>query len=306
MKRCAFLTIGDPTGFVIDDDLAREPLRELGWTVEAVPWRSSTTWDEFEAVVIRSPWDYQDDPAGFLAILGRIEGSGALLFNRLDLVRWNLEKTYLRDLAAGGVPIVPTIWRDRLDPGSLAALFDEVGTREIVLKPVIGANADGAYRLDRDSITTRSGEVESYYARRALMAQPMIGTILTEGEYSLFYFDGSYSHAIVKTPKAADFRVQEEHGGVIRPIRPDGDLLAAGAKVLETLSDHAEPPLYARVDLVRAAEAGPYLLMELELIEPALYFRMDAEAPGRFAKALDDRMSARSPRTGAAAVEKTL
>ena len=124
MRRCAFLTLDDPSGYVIDDDLAYEPLRELGWGVELVPWRRpAVAWDAYEAVVIRSTWDYTDDPDSFVAVLGDIERTGTLLFNGLDLVRWNLQKTYLRDLAARGVPVVPTVWRERLRPGELPSLL---------------------------------------------------------------------------------------------------------------------------------------------------------------------------------------
>jgi hypothetical protein len=309
MKRCAFLTLDDSAGFVIDDELANEPLRVLGWSVDTIPWRRpGVEWRAFDAVVIRSPWDYQDDPTDFLDVLEAIEASGAPLYNGLDIVRWNLEKTYLRDLAAVGVAVVPTLWRERLGPGELRGLFRELGVDEAVVKPVIGANADGAFRLDRHAAEARASEVEAFYARRALMAQPVVRSVLEEGEYSLFYFDGEYSHAIVKTPKASDFRVQEEHGGLIRPLEPEDGLLAAGLSVVDRLAEAvshrgpvprpgpgpAEPPLYARVDLVRPDDGGDFQLMELELIEPALYFRMDPDAPGRFARALDRRWVGRA------------
>lgn len=291
MNRCAFLTLADPTGFVIDDELAYEPLRALGWCVEPVPWRrSAVVWADFDAVVIRSPWDYQDDVDAFLTVLEAIAQSGTLLFNDLDLMRWNIEKTYLRELAGRGLPIVPTLWWDRLGPGGLARVFAEVGAEEVVLKPVVSANADGAFRLDREAARRRAAEVEAYYAQRALMVQPLVGAVVEEGEYSLFYFDGAYSHGVLKTPKAADFRVQEEHGGLIQAITADGALRAAGDAVLEALGT---PPLYARVDLVRANhDSDTYWLMELELVEPALYLRMDPEAPGRFARALHQRVAA--------------
>lgn len=289
MKRCAFLTLDDATGFVIDDDLAYGPLGELGWSVEAVPWRrEGVAWHEFDAVVIRSPWDYQVDPEAFLRVLEVIEASQTPLYNSLSLARWNLEKTYLQDLAALGLPVVKTVWHERLSRGDLAGLFHQLDADEIVVKPVIGANADGVFRLDREGASRRADEIESYYSSRAAMAQPFVNSVVAEGEYSLFYFDGEFSHAIVKTPKSADFRVQEEHGGLIRAIEPGDDLLASGRAIFEAMEKN-EPPLYARVDLVRPDDGGAFQLMELELIEPALYFRMDPESPGRFARALDRR-----------------
>ena len=286
MKRCALLTLKKPSGHVIDDDLAHAPLRALGWQVDTVPWnRAGVEWGEYDAVVIRSTWDYQADPEAFLAALAEVERAGTPLYNPLDLVRWNLRKTYLRDLAARGVPIVPTVWRDGLGAGGLAEVLDAVGANDVVVKPVVGASSEGAFRLDRRAVREKAGEVEAYYAGRALMAQPFVPSVTREGEFSLFYFNNAYSHAVLKTPKDADFRVQEEHGGRIRAVEPEAELRAAGDAVLRALET---VPLYARADFVRAP-AGGFWLMELELIEPALYFRMDTEAPARFARALAER-----------------
>ena len=288
MPRCAFLTLEDPTGFVIDDELAYAPLAALGWRVEAIPWSHKADWEIYDAVVIRSTWDYIKNPEAFLDALGEIERSGTTLFNSLELVRWNLHKTYLRDLAAHGVPIVPTIWRERLLPNELPQLLAEVGTAEVVLKPVVGLNAQGAFRLDAQTARSRAEEVGAYYAERAFMAQPFLSAITTEGEYSLFYFNGEYSHAISKVPKATDFRVQEEHGGVITAVAADDTLRAAGDAALRALGT---VPLYARADFVRANNGSGYWLMELELIEPALYFRTDPGAAKCFARALRERVA---------------
>ena len=112
MLRSAFLTLDDSTGFVIDDELSYAPLADLGWRVETISWRApSCDWRAYDAVVIRSTWDYITDPDAFLTVLAEIERAGTPLFNALDLVRWNIRKTYLRDLAQRGVPVVPTIWR---------------------------------------------------------------------------------------------------------------------------------------------------------------------------------------------------
>lgn len=291
MQRCAYLTLDDPADYVIDDELTYEPLHALGWAVEVVPWRRpGVAWGRFDAVIIRSPWDYQDDPHAFLEVLETIDRSGAPLFNSLDLVYWNLRKTYLRDLAARGIPIVPTIWRDGLSAGDLIRLFADIGTDEAVVKPVVSANADGAFRLTEQSAAHRASEVEAYYADRPLMAQPFVRAVTDEGEFSLFYFNGEYSHAVLKTPKTDDFRVQEEHGGLIQPINPGSILRMLGEDVLDGLGSR---PLYARADFVRQNGGDAFWLMELELIEPALYFRMDADAPQRFAHALDARIAAR-------------
>jgi glutathione synthase/RimK-type ligase-like ATP-grasp enzyme len=289
MLRCAFLTLDDSAGFVIDDELAYPPLAALGWHVEPIFWRSrSCDWRAYDAVVIRSTWDYVADPDAFLAALAEIERPGTPLFNALDLVRRNLRKTYLRDLAERGVPVVPTIWRERLAPGELPALVEEVGSDEVVIKPVIGLNAHGVFRVNARSACEPSAELSAYYAEREFMAQPFLSHVIDEGEFSLVYFNGKLSHTILKTPKPHDFRVQEEHGGVIRAVQAERGLREAGDVALRALDS---VPLYARADLVRANHGGGFWLMELELIEPSLYLRMDAGAPERFAQALHERVS---------------
>jgi glutathione synthase/RimK-type ligase-like ATP-grasp enzyme len=315
MRRCAFLTLEDSTGYVIDDELAYAPLAALGWQVDTISWqRTNIEWHDYDAVVIRSTWDYVNDPDAFLDVLAQIERSGTPLFNGLDLVRWNIRKTYLRDLAERGVPVVPTIWRDRLRPNELPELIEEVGTAEVVIKPVVGLNARGAFRLDAQTARSRGDELCAYYADRAFLVQPFLSAITTEGEFSLFYFNGVLSHTILKTPKAADFRVQEEHGGVIRAVETDAALREAGDAALRAIG---AIPLYVRADFVRANDASilrnwrgeelstlnqqpstssgslnrsTYWLMELELIEPSLYLRMDKAAPERFARALHERV----------------
>ena len=289
MRRCAFLTMADSSGYVVDDALAVEPLRQLGWHVESVPWnRDNVAWEAYDVVVIRSTWDYVDRLDDFVAVLGEIESSGARLENPLELVHWNLRKTYLRDLAERGVPIVPTVWRDRLASGELAPLLSEIPGVEAIVKPAVGASAEGAFRFDRRQPGSAVGDAETYFADRGLMVQPLVRSVLEEGEYSLFYLNGDHSHTVLKTPKADDFRVQEEHGGYIRAVVAERELLHAGAKVLGTLHT---TPLYTRVDLVRSDDGASYWLMELELVEPSLYLRMDPGAPARFARSLHERVA---------------
>lgn len=288
MPRCAFLTLDDPTGWVMDDDLTHAPLGALGWRTDMVSWRApAATLRAYDAVVIRSTWDYHEHGEAFLDALAAIEGAGVPLHNPLALVRWNVRKTYLRDLAARGVPVVPTTWREQLAPGELADVMAAVGAPEVVIKPVVSASAKGAFRLDARSARERAGDVEAYFANRALLAQPFVPAVVAEGEFSLMYFNGEHSHTILKTPKAGDFRVQEEHGGDIRAVPTEPALHAAGRRALAAIG---EAPLYARADFVRTGD-GEFALMELELIEPSLYFRTDPPSAERFARALHERMA---------------
>jgi hypothetical protein len=285
MRRCAFLTMDSLQGFVSDDELAYPPLRRLGWQVEAVSWRrSDIDWGRFDAVVIRSTWDYQQAPESFLQALEQIDRAGTRLENSLQIVRWNLKKTYLADMERRGIVIVPTVWGNELGPVQEVVIREILGTDEVVLKPVVSANADHTYRLSRDSASW--SEAAAAFAQREYLAQPFLASIVEEGEYSLFFFGGQFSHAILKTPKLDDFRVQEEHGGIITAVGATSELVGAGERVMAELGG---VPLYARADLARL-ESGELALMELELIEPALYFRMAEGSAERFALALDQRL----------------
>ena len=290
LKRIAFLTLGERGDFVIDDDLAIAPLAARGIAVETIPWNDpDADWARYALVVVRSTWDYQHHAGEFLATLEQIEGVTRLC-NSAAIARWNMRKTYLRELAARGVPTVPTIWRDGLARGGLLTLFDELGADEAVIKPVMSGNAEGAYRLDRERVLDQGDEIERYYADRPLMLQPFQQAILTEGEFSLFYLNGEYSHCILKVPKPGEYRVQEEHGGEMRGVSdPDDDLLGAGAAAMAAIG---VPLLYARADFVRCDD-GEFRVMELELVEPALYLRMDPGAPVRFADAIVERLTGR-------------
>jgi hypothetical protein len=282
MRRIAFLTLHDPTGFVMDDDLAIAPLARRGCQVETLPWdRAGVDWTHYDLVVLRSTWDYQHHAERFLATLADIEASGTRLENSRRVVGWNMQKSYLRDLASHGVPIVPTLWRDGLGPGDLMPLFEELGCGEAVIKPVMSGNAQGAWRLDHRNVALQAAEIEAYYAKRPLMLQPFEPGIRDEGEFSLLYFNGVHSHSILKVPKSGDFRVQEEHGSEIRAVAAESALLAAGAAAMEAIGSQL---LYARADLVRHGDE--FRVMELELVEPALYLRMDPGAPDRFADAI--------------------
>lgn len=283
MRRCCFLSMDDLGSYVSDDELAVDPLRKLGWQVDTVSWRDkSIDWNDYEAVIIRTPWDYQRDPEAFLNVLETIDASSARLENPIGIVKWNLNKGYLRDLEARGVNIVPTAWKEKgIAEPDVRGWLELFKTDEVVIKPTVSATAEFTYRL-----TGFEPVLTEIFVDREYMVQPFMPNIVTEGEYSLFYFNGEYSHTILKTPKARDFRVQEEHGGIITAVKPSEKIVDAAQTVFNLITPL---PLYARIDLVRDARDN-FALMELELIEPALYFRMDDGSPARFARAFDKMM----------------
>ena len=282
LRKCAFLTLEDRAGFYIYDHLLFEPLAKRGWQVEEIPWdRPKVEWDTFTAVIIRSTWDYQLAPEKFLSTLEMIERV-TRLYNPVDICRWNLNKHYLRDMQSRGVQIVPTHWLQGLAKDSIESLFQTTTAMRLVAKPLIGANADDTFVLGAEDPPSWN-EAIRVFADREVMVQPFIDSIQSEGEYSLFYFGGHYSHAIVKRPAAGDYRVQEEHGGIFVSIDPAEDLIYAGNSAVEAIG---QTLLYARVDLVRL-DTGQPALIELELIEPSLYFEQGPNSAELFAAQFD-------------------
>jgi glutathione synthase/RimK-type ligase-like ATP-grasp enzyme len=273
--------------FVCYDHLLVKPFKKYGWHVANIPWRrENISWSRFDAVIVRSPWDYHHDPESFLKALEKIDASTAHLENSLQLIRWNMEKYYLRDLQTSGIPIVPTHWLPQFSIQEIASCFDLFDVQKIVIKPVVGAGADDTFWLTPKSPPGKWQKLQELFANRPAMVQPFMENIIREGEFSLFYFDGSYSHTVLKTPQSGDFRVQEEHGGQLQLVKAEDSLKQASRKIMQSMP---ETPLYARVDVVRTHD-NHFALIELELIEPSLYFNMDAKSPLRFARAFDRRI----------------
>ncbi len=289
IKNCAILSMDNLEDFECYDNLLDEPLLQLGWKTHTVSWRDKAIdWDQFDAVIIRSPWDYQQDAEAFLDVLRSIEQSTAHLENSLELVEWNINKKYLMELETAGIEIVPTMWKRGWQQAEVACYFEYYNCDEIVIKPVISANADNTYWLKRDNFEDFFSQMELSFSDIDFMVQPFMDAIVIEGEFSLFYFAGEYSHCILKTPASEDFRVQEEHGSSIIAVEADAELLHYAKKVQQELSPK---PLYSRVDLVRSKTG--FAVMEVELIEPSLYFNKDPASPLRFALAFDKWMRAK-------------
>lgn len=288
MPRVAFLTLQNAADFVIDDSLAIDELTRRGWDAIEIPWtEAGVDWSTFDVVLIRTTWDYMDRPAAFLATLAQIDASGTRLENTRDIVEWNIDKKYLRTLERHGVTIVPSVWGHGGDARTFAALFVTLQETEIVIKPTISGGALDTFRLHAPLSDVTLQHLADTFADRDWFAQPFLRTVITEGEYSLFYFGGQLSHAIQKVPKAGDFRVQEEHGGEISAIPVTPELRKMADSVMATLDP---VPFQARIDLVRL-DNGTLAVMEVELIEPSLYFRMDVRAPANFADALEQLLA---------------
>lgn len=286
-RSIAFATYDGAPALTPDDRLAAAALAGRGIGVEPAVWSDpAVDWQRYDAVVLRSTWDYHRRVQEFRDWLDLLEGNRVPLWNPVPLARWNLDKRYLRDLAGRGVPTVPTLW---LEPGSmpdLPAVLDAHGWPEAVLKPVVAATAYRTCRIARHAPAAQQTQlrdaVEEVLADGPAMLQPLLPQIRAEGEWSLIFFAGEFSHAVLKKPTEGDFRVQEEFGGTSAAATPPPALPVAARSILDRI---AGPWLYARVDGVRS-EKGGFLLMELEMLEPLLFLSLEASAPARFADAI--------------------
>jgi len=256
--------------------------RLLGGDIAFRHWTDPGDLTGFDLVLPLLVWGYQRDWPRWFALLDQLERQRINCANPVPVLRWNSDKSYLLELEQAGVAVVPTLISEVLTLEDIANAAQEFGSDALVIKPPISGGADGTFRL-------MAGEpLPNSIAGKQMLIQPFQPAIAEEGEYSLFYFAGTFSHAILKRPAKGDFRVQEFLGG-----SESGTDCPAGAQELAAQARQAAerilatgPLLYARVDMLRDP-AGDFRLMELELIEPSLFFEHAADGGTLFASAVE-------------------
>ena len=250
-------------------------LLRAGFSVEARPWNDPGDLGGFDLVMPLVAWGYHQDPAHWHLLLDRLEQDRVPVLNPVPLLRWNSDKRYLAELGNNGIHVIPTRLVEALDEAALADARAEFGD-ELVIKPPVSASAYGTHRIGAHDMLPEEAR------GRAMLVQPFLRSIATEGEYSIMLFGGRFSHAIVKRPKAGDYRVQPHLGGSELPCPPPEGAIELARTALAAAPDKAA---YARVDMVRD-NAGKLAIIELELIEPALWLQHAPEGGASFASAL--------------------
>ena len=243
-----------------------------------------TEWHTFDAVVIRSPWDYYQRPDAFRSWINARAGDGSNLWNPADALSWNMDKRYLGELEEAGVAVVETEWMHG-DGAGVADVMRRRGWSRAVAKPIVSAGAWRTSVITHDDLDAGERHLAELLASGGAMVQPFLDQIVDEGEWSLVFFGGRFSHALVKRPAAGDFRVQERHGGSVAGAEAPAGLRADAERVLEAFGRDA---LYARVDGVRAKDR--LVLIELEVLEPVLYFGTARRSADRYVEELLRRM----------------
>ena len=285
--RVALATYGAAPHLAPDDQLLVPALASLG--VEGVPavWSDpSVDWARFDGVVIRSCWDYHRRYAEFMTWLDMLDARRVRVCNPTSLVRWNSTKRYLLDLATRGVAVIPT---RIIDDGSPERVLETVrGERwtRFVVKPAVSATAYETHALELPLTDDGRAAIERVAAHDAVLVQPFVDEVTTDGELSLIFFDGEFSHAAIKRSRPGDFRVQLEHGGTVAPIDVVPAIVAQAKRSLDAVDT---VPVYARVDGV--GDDRSFRLMELELIEPHVFLGSARGAADRFASAIVRRLA---------------
>jgi hypothetical protein len=285
----ALVTYADLPALTADDRLLVAALEARGVRAMPAVWSDPTVdWSAFSAVVVRSCWDYFLRAREFFAWVAQLESDRVNVYNSASILRWNAEKTYLRDLAAHGIPVVPTHWLEVGATESLEAIRRRTGWSELVVKPAISGSAHDTWRTPPGAEDLDDARLDAMTSSGRVLVQPLVETIVEEGEWSLIFIGGAFSHAVFKRPRTGDFRVQIEHGGSAEAMTPLPALIARAQEALDAAPVEGQTTLYARVD--GCVIDGELVLMELELIEPVLFLGTSACAAVRLADVLVARL----------------
>ncbi|MCI0662792.1 MAG: hypothetical protein L0220_17125 [Acidobacteria bacterium] len=282
MKKIAFATCEKYPDLTEDDRLMIEPLRRRGIEVNPLIWDSGlASTRNSDSVVIRSCWDYHLKPMQFIRWVRQMEEQGSALWNPARAVEWNLNKIYLRDLTRQGVAAPDTVWLEQGAQADLQTVLEERSWRMAVVKPLISATAFRTWVTSPETAGKEQNAFAEVLSESGAMVQQFVKEVQTSGEWSLIFFGGKYSHAVLKKPKVGDFRVQEEYGGESKSVTATASLVEQARRIVELIPDRL---LFARVDAVEVN--GALRLMELELIEPFLFLYADPLAAQRFAEVI--------------------
>lgn len=287
MKKIGIVTCKDYPDFQKDEQLLSQALPDYGLEAEPVIWENAAQGQHdlspYSLLVFRSCWNYHYHQAAFDAWLSDLETLALPVWNPVPLVRWNLDKRYLRQLQAAGVSIVPTHFSE---PGEMDWIRQAQAQnwQEYVIKPIVSAWGANTFRVSPEELPSLEEKLAFHAETTGLMLQPFVPQI-AQGEWSLVYYktpqEQRFSHAFVKKPAAGAFLSHEEFGASWAPAEAAPFMFETAEQALAILPGDW---LYARIDGVVVGQE--FWLMELEVFEPSLYLAADSAAPGRFAQAL--------------------
>ena len=287
MKRVALATSAEFPDLTDDDRALLEPLKARNMEGFPLIWDDpeSSPQNDPDLMIVRSCWNYHLNPAKFLDWARKIDRLKIPLWNPLHAIEWNIDKHYLKELLARGIPVVPTVWLKQNQNASLNQILNSKRWESAVVKPAISATSFRTWTVSQATAEEHQPEFESMLAESGVLVQKLLPEIQNNGEWSLIFFDKLYSHAVLKRARPGEFRVQEEFGGTIEALTPPASFHEQAQSWLKWL--HFDV-LYTRVDAVEVE--GRLQLMELELIEPGLFLKSDGKAAETFAEAMAHRL----------------
>ena len=260
--------------------LITQALEDLGLKVNCAAWDDTEyDWSQTRSVVFRTIWDYFERYDEFSAWL-EIVKTKTQLVNSYDLIQWNIDKHYLKDLQDKGVAIVPTEYVDTGSYRSIAEVCLERDWQDVVIKPAIAGGAFHTHKVLEFERADYEEVFENLVAERDMLIQPFVPTISSRGEASLMVFNGKFTHAILKKPKQGDYRVQDDWGGTVHPYSPTQEEITFAENCFKACSTM---PAYGRADILWGKN-GDILLGELEIVEPELWIRNDPASARLFAQ----------------------
>ncbi|HET7038767.1 MAG TPA: hypothetical protein VFH97_02705 [Gemmatimonadales bacterium] len=274
-------------GLSADDRHLLLALRRMRVATEPAVWEDPHySWKSARACVIRSCWDYAYRRAAFLGWARQV-AHDVPLWNSAAMVEWNTHKRYLVDLAERGVPTVPTRVLHAGPPSRLSALLEETGWRDVILKAAVAQTGRYLLRVPPGGTAAGQRHLHRLQPHEDMLMQPFLPGVTAEGETSIVFVEGEMSHAVRKRAAAGEFRVHDDYGGTVEPVTPTAAQLDVATRAVLAAG---EPLLYARVDLV-PGPSGP-VVMELEVVEPDLFFGHAPGSAGRLAEAIRARLAA--------------
>ncbi|MGQ0562928.1 MAG: ATP-grasp domain-containing protein [Gemmatimonadota bacterium] len=264
-----------------DDRVLHDEMLRRGIDAQPVVWDGTTDWTRYDAVVTRSIWDYHLKYAHFLAWLDALEAGGARVYNPPALERWNSDKHYMLELERRGVHITPTRIVERGGARTLADIMAETGWQRVVVKPTVASTGFATWQVNAPAPVAAEQRFAAQVAAMSVLVQQFV-TGVAAGERSFVFIGGEFTHCVLKKAAGEELRVHIEWGGTVERIDAPADQIAWAQSVVAAVD---QPWLYARVDAV-ADRQGRLVLMELEMLEPELFFAYNPAAVDRFIRSV--------------------
>lgn len=282
MKTIALATDSEHPDLTDGDRKLLEVLRERGHDVEPVVWDSEISWEEQDVVIIRSTWDYTEKLEAYRDWLHELQEASVEVWNPPEVLLWNADKMYLKDLRKSGHSIVPSVFLPQGTSVPVGRILEEKDWSNVVIKPMVGAGASDLRRFDESSLDEAQEWLDRLVENFGAIVQPFLEAIRTDGEWSFVFFNREYQYAVKKYPEEGDYRVQSDLGGTRDGVEAPDRLIEQASDAINSIT---KPFLYARVDAIE--QGGRLRIIEIEMIEPDLYLEYNQQGPESFADAVE-------------------